>query len=112
MQKVVRAFSVKSREALVKIAKETDVFTSEQKGVLAKNFDMTVESWYYQEIEGKPYVIGVAEGEQLDEGFESWGTSDDPFAVWFREQVKEMTGCDLSEAPKGPQKELIYELRP
>jgi hypothetical protein len=44
MQKMVRAFSVKSREALVKMAKEIDAFTSEQKGVLAKNFDMTVES--------------------------------------------------------------------
>ena len=111
MQTYARAFPIKSREALENMGRELDSkFTSADKAFLAKEFGLDSELWFYQEIDGKPYVIAVARGESLDDGYKLWGSTDDPFAKWFREQVLELSGYDLTQAPRGPEAELVYEL--
>ncbi|MFP6682914.1 MAG: hypothetical protein VCB07_12025 [Gammaproteobacteria bacterium] len=57
------------------MAKDTDAFTLELRGVLAINLDMTAELLYYQGIEGKPYGIAVVGGEQLDESLAPLGVA-------------------------------------
>lgn len=112
MEEVVRAFPVKSKEAIVELAAEIDrKFTSKDKAILAEEFGLDCERWYYQEIAGKPHVIGVARGSTLELGFANWGKTKNPYATWFRAQVLEISGVDLAEKPKGPPTELLYELR-
>ena len=111
MQRVVRAFPVKSKEAIVKFAEEVDEWPNEKKKAFFQNFGEVTETWHFQMIEGKPYVIGVAEGTDLEKGFERYASMSDPFSTWFKDQVKEITGVDLNGAPKGPSSELVYELR-
>ncbi|MGK7878344.1 MAG: hypothetical protein AB4426_35090 [Xenococcaceae cyanobacterium] len=112
MQRAVRAFPVKSKQAVLNFAKGVDEWPQSEKTVFFDNFVGAIETWYFQIIEGKPYVIAVVEGDDLEEGFKRYASliETDPFASWFREQVKELTGFDLTETPKGPETELLYEL--
>lgn len=112
MQRVVRAFPVKNKEAIVNFAKAVSEWPSDDKKAFFANFGDVTETWHFQMIEGKPYVIGVAEGADLEKGFARYAAMSDNFTVWFRGQVKEITGFDLTDTPKGPVSELVYELRP
>lgn len=112
MDTIARAFPITSRDALVQMGKQIDEFSSEHKKILKTDFGLDREKWFYQEIEGNPYVIAVVRGESLEDGFKKWANTEDEFAVWFRRQVLEITGIDLTVEPKGPQSDLIYELRP
>ncbi len=110
MQRVVRAFPVKSREAVVEFAEAVDKWPREKKQVFFDNFGHVVETWHFQLIDGRPYVIGVADGEDLEGGFERYGGMKDEFTAWFREQVLALSGYDLGETPKGPPSEFLYRL--
>ena len=112
MERTARAFPIKSREAVEAMCQELDRrFTSEDKKILAEEFELDCELQYYQEIEGKPYVITVIQGETLEKGFKDWAKTTNPFASWFREQVLAISGHELSKNPKGPKSDLVYELR-
>lgn len=109
---VARAFPVKSRQAIIELSKAIDGWSDDDKLEFARHFGSNgVERWFYQEIEGKPYALSVADVDQTEEGFRFLATSDDPFTAWFREQVKALTGVDLTENPQGPPAELVYEFR-
>lgn len=112
MQRTVRAFPVKSKQAVIDFAKGVDAWSQSEKKAFFENFGGAVENWYFQMIEGKPYVITVAEGEDLEEGYKRYAAmiETDPFASWFRDQVKMLSGFDLSETPKGPDTEHLYQL--
>ena len=36
------------------------------------NFNNATEDWFYQEIDGKPYVICVAQGDDLEQGYANY----------------------------------------
>lgn len=109
---IARVFPVKSKAAIAKLGKAIDEWDDDAKIEFARHFGVGgVERWFYQEIDGKPHVVSVADIDQPQDGFQFLATTDDPFTVWFREQVKDITGVDLTERPKGPPAELVYELR-
>ncbi len=47
--------------------------------------------------------------EDMDQLVGGLATSDDPYVVWFREQVLAIHGLDLTQPPAGPPNELLYE---
>ncbi|NND83140.1 MAG: hypothetical protein HKN50_11995 [Gammaproteobacteria bacterium] len=108
MDRIVRAFPVSSKEALMAMAEGVDKFSCDERKCFFDNFNGAVEDWYFQEIEGKPYVIAIVEGENLEQGFDNYAALQDEFSVWFKSQVKSLTGYDLSETPKGPTCEQVY----
>ena len=110
MERVVRAVPIKSKEALLELAAEVTKRPDSEKKQFLGYFGDAVEEWYYQKIEGKPYIIAIAEGERLSEGFDKYPELDDPYFNWFREQVLELSGVDLREIPKAAESELIYRL--
>jgi hypothetical protein len=42
------------------------------------------------------------EAPDIEKAFTELATSDDEFTVWFRDQVKDVTGVDLGAPPQGP----------
>ena len=54
-------------------------------------------------------VIILYEGEAPMGFVQYMGTSQDPFAVWFRERVMETNGFDLTKPMEGPPSELIND---
>lgn len=110
MERVVRAVPVSSREALQEFAQQIAKRPQEERQRFLEHFGGAVEEWYYQEIDGKPHVIAVVEGEQLSAGFAKYPSLQDPFFDWFREGVLELTGVDLREVPKAAPSEFIFRL--
>ena len=65
--------------------------------------------WLHQGPKG-PMAIILYEGEKPGGFIELMSTSTEPFAVWFRESVKNLHGMDLSQ-PLGPLPELLTDVR-
>ena len=56
-------------------------------------------------------VIILYEGETPESFLRYMGTSQEAFAVWFRERVKETNGYDLTKPMEGPPSELISDFQ-
>jgi len=111
MQRIVRAVPVKSKDALRELADKVEKQPSDIKERFLQSFGNPVEDWYYQEIEGKPYIIAVIEGATLTEGFAQYPTLDDPFFNWFRDEVLELSGVDLRIVPTAAPSEHIFQFK-
>jgi hypothetical protein len=109
MQRVVRAFPVKDKESLRQFGREIEAWSAETKRTFFSFFGSAREAWYFQEIDGKPHIIAVSEGEALNDGFVKMAQSTDEFTIWFRRRVMELSVFDLSKSPRGPASELIFE---
>src|SRR5262245_42879970 len=81
MQRLARAFPVKSRAALEELGRAINRWNPLEKEQFYAQFGGpgVRESWYFQEIEGKPYVIAVVQGDNLEHGYRYLRTSDDDF---------------------------------
>jgi len=108
MNTIPRAFPVKSKEAILEFAKAIDEWSTADKKVFMDAFGNSIERWYYQELDGKPHLISIAEIDNM-EGYKHLQNSDDLFTVWFRQQVVDTCGIDLTMEPKGPATELMFE---
>jgi hypothetical protein len=113
MNLLARVFPIKSKAALVAFAKAIDEWSADEKAAFFERFGGSArECWFYQEIDGRPHVVSVAESNApLAPGFDAYGKADDAFTQWFRKEALALTGFDLLQAPKGPPSELVYELK-
>ncbi len=108
MPPTVRAVPVSSREDALAVLDEIQQYPdAREKQEFRDTFGGTVEDWYYQEIEGRPYVIAVTDGGNLESGHSRYPDSKMPFFVWFRDRVAELSGVDLRENPKGAESEYL-----
>ncbi len=110
MPKVVRAVPIKSKEGLMNLAKGVANRPAKERKEFLALFGDGVEEWYYQEIDGKPYIIAVAEGTDLERGYSMYPELQDPFFEWFRAQVLELSDVDLREVPKAAPSEFVFKL--
>jgi len=112
MERIARAIPIKSRAAL------DDFLEEYQKRIdrgdtdsLYKGFGGGIERWYYQEIEGKPYVISATEGNKITAGYEQYLETEDEFFKWFQEEIQKLSDIDLRKVPTGATSELVFEIR-
>lgn len=56
-------------------------------------------------------AIVYLEAPDIPRVFEGYGSSQEPFDVWFREQVKDIHGVDFSEPLPGPLPEVLIDWR-
>lgn len=64
--------------------------------------------WHQVTPQGTVAVVYL----ELDDPGQLFGglaTADDPFVVWFREQILAIHGLDLTQPPSGPPNELLHE---
>ena len=67
-----------------------------------------IRCWLQEGPEG-PVGIILYEGETPTEFTIQIGSSQESFAVWFRERIKEYNGMDLAEPLAGPPPELLTD---
>lgn len=60
------------------------------------------ETWALQETPMGSFMLVWFEAPDIERAFTEIATSDDEFTVWFRGQIKEVTGVDLGAPPAGP----------
>jgi hypothetical protein len=112
MDRVVRVFPLRNVESLKEFAAEIERWDAKKKSAFFALFGHGREHWYVQQIDGRPYVIAITEGEALDQGYERMANATDEFSVWFRRRVRELSGFDLSSMPKGPVCEHVFSWGP
>lgn len=66
------------------------------------------ESWYLQQTDNGPWVIGVTQVENVPENAPRFAGAKDEFSSWFKQQILELTGVDTSAEPLGPPTTLVY----
>jgi hypothetical protein len=54
-------------------------------------------------------MIVTLEGEDPASAFEKFGSANDDFSQWFKEQVKALHGFDMAEPQPGPMPELVLD---
>ncbi len=76
-----------------------------------KRLGISREVAYLQQTPQGDMAVVYFEVQDIPSVFEGFGRSQEPFDVWFREQVKEIHGLDFSEPLPGPLPEAIVDWR-
>jgi hypothetical protein len=95
----------KSDEAR-KLADDT-MARSEEFNTSQRNGGITKEHWSLQETPAGAFVLVYFECSDVEQAFGTLGASTDDFDVWFREQVKDVSGVDLGAPPEEPPPDII-----
>ena len=67
------------------------------------------ETWTLQETPMGSFILVWFEALDLEKAFTQLATSDDEFTVWFRGQVKDVTGVDMGAPPEGPPPDVLVD---
>ena len=76
-----------------------------------KRLGVTREVAYLQQTPQGDMVVVYIEAQNIPRVFEGFGISQEPFDVWFRQQVKDIHGLDFSQPLPGPLPEAIVDWR-
>jgi Family of unknown function (DUF6176) len=76
-----------------------------------KRLGISREAAYLQQTPQGDMAVVYFEVQDIASVFEGFGRSQEPFDVWFREQVKEIHGLDFSAPLPGPLPEAIVDWR-
>lgn len=67
------------------------------------------ETWSLQETPMGSFMLVWFEAPDVEKAFTELATSSDEFTIWFRGQVKDVTGVDLGAPPEGPLPDLLVD---
>ena len=70
--------------------------------------DMTRETWTLQETPMGSFMLVWFEGD-VEKAFGDLATNDAEFTTWFRAQVLDVTGVDMSVPPEGPPPAVLVD---
>ena len=70
---------------------------------------VTKEEWALQQTPMGAQVLVRFECPDVEKAFGEFAQSNEPFDLWFRERVKELSGVDLAEPSEDPLPELIFD---
>jgi len=75
-----------------------------------KRHGVTKESWFLQKTPQGDMVIVYFEADDVEKTFEALAKSKAPFDVWFKQQLKSVTGVDLEQPSDEPPPEEIVHM--
>lgn len=115
MQLLVRAFPVlPGKEAqLQQFAQELRTTRAEALQDFHQRLGVARESWHLQHTTQGSWVIAVTEiaGKPVEAAGQDYAASDFEFAMWFKDQVNQLSGIDPIAAPLGPPTTCIFDSR-
>jgi hypothetical protein len=76
-----------------------------------KRIGATRAALYLQQTPQGDMVVLYQEAADMQHFFEAMGLSQEPYFVWFREQVKDIHGVDFSQPLPGPLPEAFMDWR-
>ena len=74
--------------------------------------DLPCETWA---LAGAPMGASCwcgSEAPDIEKAFTELATSGDEFSIWFRGQVKDVTGVDLGAPPESPPPDVLVDWTP
>lgn len=107
-QLAVRMYPVRSSKALRDFVGELS-----QRSKETRNFydaHDANETWFVQETKQGPFAIAVASMHgNVDHNAKAYADSEEPFTLWFKQRVYDVSGVDPNETPLGPESEKVFE---
>jgi len=70
---------------------------------------ITKEEWALQQTPMGSMVVVRFEADDVAGAFDGFAQSNEPFDLWFKQRVKEVSGVDLGEPMPGPLPEIIFD---
>lgn len=104
---VVRAYPLRDRPELEKFIGELRSKPEETRSFYDRH--SAEEAWFLQNTEDGPLVIAVLAVDDPGRAAKTYGESTDPFDVWFKQRVIEVSGVDPNKTPLGPPSEEIFQ---
>ena len=110
MELIVRAFPIKSsaRAELDAFIRALDGERNAEAAAFYRGYGLSHESWYLQETEHGPWVIGISALDSPNDAAPRYAQSAEAFDTWFKSQIGKITGVDLNAQPLGPPTKRIY----
>lgn len=106
-QLVVRAYPLRDASGL-----ESFIGELHEKGRETRSFyerHHVEEAWFLQQTDDGEIVIAVLAADDPERAARTFQESQEPFDVWFKQRVIEVSGVDPSRTPLGPPSEQIFE---
>ncbi len=72
-----------------------------------RRLGISKEAWFLQGSPQGDLALVYLEAKDLLKAWVDFGRSQDPFDLWFKEEVKAYTGVDFSQPPPGPLPEQV-----
>jgi hypothetical protein len=95
---------------------EARAFAAEVTGARRREFDesqarfgSTKETWALQSTPDADLMLVWFEAADLEKGFATLAESSDPFDMWFRGRVQDITGFDLAAPQEEPPPEVLVD---
>lgn len=96
-------------EAWRRFAQDMQGAWREEHQASRRHLGITTERAYYQQTaQGDPAIVYL-EADDIGRVFQGMATSQEPFDVWFREQVLEIHGWDLTQPAPEPPPEVVLD---
>lgn len=93
-------------EAAMRFAQELD--TTRRDEYTAAQLTCTRESWFIQQTPHGDFMIVHFESPDGAAVMENLARSEDPFDLWFKQQIMDLTGIDVNQPmPGGPPKQVL-----
>jgi hypothetical protein len=70
------------------------------------------ETWALQETPMGSFMLVWFEAPDIEKTFTHLATTNNEFTTWFRGQVKDLTGVDLSAPPESPPPDVLVDCAP
>ncbi len=80
-----------------------------RKGLRRLGRDFARETWALQETPMGSFMLVWFEAPDIEKAFTELATSGDEFSMWFRGQVKDVTGVDLGAPPESPPPDVLVD---
>ena len=68
------------------------------------------ETWALQETPMGSFMLVWFEAPDIGKAFAELAADQGAFTVWFRDQVKDLTGVDLGAPPEGPPPDVLVDV--
>ena len=104
-----RIYPARSREAVLEFADQLRKRSDETR-LFYEGFGVPRESWFLQETDGGPVIIGVT-AIGAPERVQEYADTKEKFATWFKQRVVEVTGVDPNVTPLGPPSEQVFDFQ-
>jgi hypothetical protein len=104
---IVRAYPLKSVEAIEEFAHQLHQRPSETRS-LYDRMDIRA-AWFVQQTDHGPILVAVGSMPDPPQTAERYASASDPFAIWFKKRVNEITGVNPERTPLGPETEKIFD---
>jgi hypothetical protein len=97
-------------------ADQARAFAKEIMGARRRDFDesqarfgATKETWSLQSTPDGDFMLVWFEAPDIEKGFATLSESTEPFDVWFRQQVLEVSGVDLGAPAEEPPPDVLVD---